>query len=137
MVRRSLSWSLITALIITPAPGLAQSPKTAAAKKDRHALLIGVTVYENLPKTKHLAGPANDVLLMRKLLIEKFQFSPEQISILSEQQGSEHGKGFLPTRANIEREFKRTTLEEVLESNSKAARHCRGLVAPTISGKES
>lgn len=39
--------------------------------------------------------------------------------------------------AMIEREFKRTTLAELLESNSKSARQCHSLVVPTIRGKKS
>ena len=111
MLGRPFLFLLLVVLFLLPGPGRAQVDKSApGARKDRHALLIGVTFYENLPKVKHLAGPANDVLLMRKLLIEKFQFSPEQVVVLSEQQGKERGKDLLPTRANIEREFKRLAL---------------------------
>src|SRR5207248_7044693 len=95
-------------LALLPGESWSQGVQSAAVpRKDRHALLVGVTFYENLPKSKHLAGPGNDVQLMRKLLIDKMQFSPEQIVILSEQEGSRRGKEFYPTRANIEREFKR------------------------------
>ena len=110
MVVRSLVRSVLALLFLWPVAGPAQVIRQDAPRKDRHALLIGVTFYENLPKAKHLAGPANDALLMRKLLIEKFQFSPDQIVVLSEQAGTQRGKDFYPTRANIEREFKRLAL---------------------------
>jgi len=76
-------------------------------RQDRHALLVGVSFYESLPESKHLRGPANDVKLVRKLLIEKFHFRPDQIVVLSEEEGSRRGKDYLPTRANIAREFER------------------------------
>src|SRR5438045_3359776 len=87
-------------LLIVPSSALAGEPR-----KDRHALLIGVTFYENLPTAKHLAGPANDVLAVRKLLVDKFQFGPQQITMLSEQEAKQRGRDFYPTRANIERAF--------------------------------
>ena len=70
-------------------------------RDDRHALLVGVTTYENLPKAKHLVGPGNDVVLLRKLLVERFGFRPERITVLSEAEGVTRGPEFLPTRANI------------------------------------
>src|SRR4051812_49253802 len=108
--RLFILWLLAACLCF---PGESQSQPTradAAPRKPRHALLVGVTFYENLPKSRHLAGPGNDVLLVRKLLIEKLHFHPDQIVILSEQEGKDCGKNFLPTRANIEREFKRLAL---------------------------
>ena len=79
-----------------PAP-----PRQAAG---RRALLIGVTKYDHLPRDKHLDGPANDVRLMRRLLQERFQFPAEGIVTLTEDEGSPARR---PTRANIEREFRR------------------------------
>ena len=76
----------------------AQSPKTA-----KHALLVGVSNYPNLDKRFHLAGPANDVLLLRDLLEKQFDFPKENIAILAEHQGEKRW----PTRANIEAEFQR------------------------------
>ena len=70
----------------------------------RRALLIGVTKYDHLPRDKHLDGPANDVRLMRRLLLERFQFPAEGIVTLTEDEGSPARR---PTRANIEREFRR------------------------------
>jgi len=70
-------------------------------------LLVGVTVYQNLPPSRHLEGPGNDVELMHKLLVEQLRFSPDQIVTLSEKDGKAKGEDFLPTRANIRREFER------------------------------
>lgn len=39
--------------------------------------------------------------------------------------------------AMIEQEFRRTTLAEIIESNSKSSRHCQSLVQPTVRGKKS
>jgi len=84
------------------APAAAVEP--AAPATDGRALLVGVTVYLNLGEAYQLRGPANDVLLMKRLLIDKFSFSPENIVILSEEEGKKDPSK-LPTRANIEREF--------------------------------
>jgi hypothetical protein len=69
----------------------------------RHALLVGCTYYPSLPMIQHLNGPVNDIHLIRELLIERYGFSDQQISVLSEEAGGDR----LPTRANIEREFRR------------------------------
>jgi hypothetical protein len=110
MIVRTLLRSVLVLLFLSPVAGPAQGIRQDPPRKDRHALLIGVTYYENLPKAKHLAGPANDVLLVRNLLLDKFQFSPDQIVVLTEQAGTQRGKNLYPTRANIEREFKRLAL---------------------------
>ena len=102
LARRANVMTVLFTLIVCAAASSAGEPR-----KDRHALLVGVTFYENLPRGKHLEGPANDVLAVRKLLIDKFQFHPEQIVILSEQEGQQRGRDFYPTRANIERGFQR------------------------------
>ena len=91
-----------------PAKDAPQTPKDAPiARKDRHALLVAVTFYEKLSESKHLKGPANDSDLVYKMLVEKLQFSPDQIRVLSEKEGKAKGKDFLPTKANIKREFDR------------------------------
>lgn len=79
----------------------------APAKRQRHALLVGCTQYYYHPEHA-LDGPANDVVLMKKILDDRFEFN--SIRILSE--GPEAvGK---PTRANIASEFQR--LEQVASS---------------------
>ena len=68
-----------------------------------HALLIGCNKYDYLPGAS-LQGPANDTVLMRRLLVDRFNFKTENIRILSDNVG---GQSSRPLRANIEREFKR------------------------------
>jgi hypothetical protein len=70
----------------------------------RRALLVGVTKYDHLPRDKHLEGPANDVRLMRRLLQERYRFPTDGIVALSEDEKTPDRR---PTRANIEREFRR------------------------------
>lgn len=125
MSGRFLLPSLLFSLLIWPAVRSAgPNQGDQRPRKDRHALLVGVSFYENLPKNKHLIGPANDVLLMRQLLLDKFQFSPDRIVVLSEQEGKERGKNAYPSRANIEREFKR--LAAVVQPGDQVVIHLGG-----------
>ena len=71
-----------------------------------YALLIGVTHYPGLSNSNQLEGPANDVLLMSDLLREVYEFSADNIVILSEKEG-EKDPSRLPTRENIKRECER------------------------------
>jgi len=82
----------------------AAEPGPAPARKGagRRALLVGVTKYGHLPRDHDIAGPANDVGLMRRLLQKQFQFQPEDIVTLTEEEGTQARR---PTRTNIEREF--------------------------------
>ena len=80
------------------------APPDPPVQQGRHALLVGCTRYPELPLSMQLRGPANDVALMKKLLIERFGFSENNIVTLTEDAGSELR---LPTRANIVREFKK------------------------------
>ena len=82
---------------------LAQSqPKKA--DPGRHALLVGCTCYPSLEEHLQLEGPGNDVALMRRLLIDHYQFPPESIVTLAEES---LGGQKLPTRDNIKGEFDR------------------------------
>ena len=63
-----------------------------------------MTKYDNLPTSLHLSGPANDVRLMRRLLEGDYQFPPDSIVSLTENEGVRERR---PTRANIAREFRR------------------------------
>jgi hypothetical protein len=94
------------------------------ARKDRHALIVGVSYYENLPKHLHLKGTSNDVELVRRLLLDKLEFGPERIAVLSDAEGKRRGKDYLPTRANIAREFKR--LAKVVAPNDQVFIHIGG-----------
>src|SRR5688572_10882931 len=68
-----------------------------------HALLVGCTRYPNLAPRLQLRGPANDVVLVRQLLTERFGFPEKNVVTLSEAAGGENR----PTRAAIELEFRR------------------------------
>jgi hypothetical protein len=91
-----------TGRMATAQPGAKPGPRS-----DRHALLVGCSHYPNLSARFQLEGPANDVVLMRRVLEEHFQFPPDKIVTLSEAEGKKRGKDGYPTRANIEREFRR------------------------------
>lgn len=84
--------------------GRETSPSSSRKPIRKHALLIGVTRYDHLPREKHLAGPANDVRLLRTLLEQQYQFPKEGIVCLTEEEGTPAQR---PTRANIERAFLR------------------------------
>ena len=61
--------------------------------------------YDRLAESFQLQGPANDVLMVRDLLVRQFGFPKDSVRILAEGFGAE----FRPTRANIQREFQRLT----------------------------
>jgi hypothetical protein len=89
---------------VHPAP---RSGKSAPPTPRRaYALLVGVTVYEHLPKERHLQGADNDIPLMRDLLVHRFGFPAENIRELSEKAGARDPARY-PTRANIQAEIKR------------------------------
>lgn len=54
-----------------------------ALAAERHALLIGVSRYPSLSADMQLEGPANDVRLIRRLLLES-GFQPQNIRVLAE-----------------------------------------------------
>ncbi|HOT98109.1 MAG TPA: caspase family protein [bacterium] len=60
------------------------------------ALLIGINSYPNMPQNRQLKGCINDVLLMKKLLIEQFGFKEDNIKTLLNSEA---------TRENIETSF--------------------------------
>ena len=71
------------------------------ARPGKYALLVGCTRYPNLKLAYQLRGPANDVLLMRDLLVERFGFAAKDIVILSEEAGDDDR----PTKERIRRAF--------------------------------
>jgi hypothetical protein len=73
-----------------------------AGTGNKYALLVACTVYRDRHGIKPLDGPAHDAQLLSKLLMERYQFDRNNITILSEEAGKEELR---PTRANIEREF--------------------------------
>ena len=83
-------YSIATCVAIS----LSLSGRASAA--ERYALLVGCTKYVELPASCQLAGPANDVALLQKLLLERFGFKREDMTLLTEAQGNKP-----PTRENI------------------------------------
>ncbi|MEG3640342.1 caspase family protein [Magnetococcus sp. PR-3] len=86
-----LSWLVWAVMLCLP---VVASPVLAGQK---HALLVGVSQYDNLPKHLQLNGPANDVQLMHNLLLER-GFIPERIKVLAD---GVKGADNRPTRAHI------------------------------------
>ncbi len=121
---RHSTWILVAALaLVLPGgsgaqksepPGKPPDAEKPPADNARHALLVGVTFYSNMDKSKHLVGPGNDVPMLRKLLTEKFRFPADQVVALSEAEGQSKGDKFYPTKANIKREFEH--LAEVVKA---------------------
>ena len=89
-------------LALLAAPPAGQEPPPAR----RRALLIGVTDFIAPAMRKYsLSGPANDVGLLQKVLeAEPFRLAPEDVVTLA---GLPADEAMRPTRANIEREFRR------------------------------
>jgi len=56
------------ARLLAAEPNPVPPDKTAG----KHALLVGVTRCDFLPRVHHLVGPANDVTLLRTTLIKRF-----------------------------------------------------------------
>ena len=81
-------------------PRLGRGPPIAAPSP---CALIGCTRYFHFDEKKWLAGPANDVQLMRNLLVERLGCLPEQVVVLA---GNDSTSDFCPTKANIHRELK-------------------------------
>ena len=79
------------------------------------ALLVGCTRYARLPQRQHLGGPANDVVLMHRLLRDRFGFAAEDIVVLAEQDDLDEARAAYdvdqeisceqPTAARIESAF--------------------------------
>lgn len=78
--------------------------REAQAESDQLALLVGCTRYPNLAPSFSLEGPANDVVLMRHLLIERFGFRADSIVTLAAEVPGAQG---LPTRSEIESQLKK------------------------------
>jgi hypothetical protein len=101
-MNRDWYWRALVLLILLAARAGAAGPVN---KTRGYALLVGCTRYEHLAESFQLQGPANDVLMIRDLLVERFGFSKDSVRILA--QGS--AVPLRPTRANIQREFQRLT----------------------------
>lgn len=71
-------------------------------ERGKYALLVGCTNYPNLDPRFNLAGPSNDVVLARDMLVNRFGFPAENVVVLSDDIG---GDDTMPTRANIARQW--------------------------------
>jgi len=49
------------------------------------ALLVGCTEYASLTGRRQLQGPANDVVMLRTMLVNQFRFAPENVHVLANQ----------------------------------------------------
>jgi hypothetical protein len=72
-----LSYLMIVLLLLLASPVV----------EKRYALLIGVSTYAD-PDVTQLAGPKHDLEAMRKLLVSKWQFQPEDITVLQNQKAT-------------------------------------------------
>ncbi|PIN21452.1 Metacaspase involved in regulation of apoptosis [Handroanthus impetiginosus] len=68
--------------------------RVSSAQGPKRALLCGITYKEH---EQSLQGSVNDVMLMKKLLVERFRFPPTSIVVLTEEGDPSH----IPTKANI------------------------------------
>lgn len=86
---------------VEPPPAATSTPPVGK----KRALLVGCTKYDSRSITP-LRGPANDVKLLRKMLVEKYGFPNDDraIVVLSEEEAARNPLR-RPTRANILREF--------------------------------
>jgi hypothetical protein len=95
--------ALAVAIIVVATGGVANGwDKPPAQREGRYALLVGVTKYPNLPERYALDGPGNDVVVLRKLLEERFRFPADNIVTLAEASGNDERR---PTWRNIKREI--------------------------------
>jgi Caspase domain len=58
---------------------------------EKHALIIGINKYPYRGEDEQLAGCVNDALLMRDILISKFNFDPQNIVTLCDEQATVDG----------------------------------------------
>lgn len=93
--RRATAMALASAVaLITVA-----APVPASAEDEKHALLVGVTKYPELPARYWLKGPANDVQMFEAILTgDRFGFPPENVTTLA---GWPSAPAKRPTRENI------------------------------------
>lgn len=69
--------------------------------ENRRALLIGINAYEFFPPRKQLKGCVNDVNLFKSVLIKKFDFPCENVTVITDE------TDLKPTRSNILEQFSR------------------------------
>ena len=60
---------------------------TALAAPERRALLIGINEYAS-PKVVDLRGAVNDVKMLRRILVSRFGFDEQNITVLVDEQAT-------------------------------------------------
>jgi Caspase domain len=60
-----------------------------AVRRNRRALLVGVNEYPNLPEYSQLKGCVNDVRAMELVLTTTFEFSPEHVKVLVNEEATQ------------------------------------------------
>lgn len=91
---------LLGAVALWILPGLVAEARAEEPIR-RRAILIGVTAYPNVGQEFQLRGGSNDVAVMARLLRDRFNFRPEEITLMSEDAGRSDERKW-PTRANIQ-----------------------------------
>lgn len=84
-IRSILSLAAIALLLVQPVPGHAAEQPSSGTKR---ALLIGINRYQVLPT---LNGSLNDIETMRHVLTTRWGFSPQHISMLTDQAATRAG----------------------------------------------
>ncbi|HEX7377242.1 MAG TPA: caspase family protein [Pirellulales bacterium] len=94
---------LLASRFAAPDVPAANAAENAGDKGRKFALLVGCTKYDHLRGDRWLKGPANDAVLLRRVLVERYGFPDANITLLTE----DAGKSNRPTREHIVREFER------------------------------
>ncbi|MFQ5844131.1 MAG: caspase family protein, partial [Planctomycetota bacterium] len=140
---RRLVPCLLLAALLGPAGRAGAEEEKRPAPGGWHALLVGCTEYpvlrERLGKEKYdaariaLVGPANDVVLMRRTLLEVFGVAPDRIKALA---GWPEEAAQRPTHDNIIGELDR--LAKAVKRGDRVLIHMagHGSQAPDTSGDE-
>lgn len=61
---------------------------TAATEGDKFALLVGIDRYANLPRSEWLDGCGNDIGLVRSMIVDRFDFPEQGVSVLLNEQAT-------------------------------------------------
>jgi len=77
----------LLAVVVLTAVGYSL-PSHSVPAGTRYALLIGINDYQALPT---LNGSLNDVETMRELLVERYEFDPENVTVLTDTQATRQG----------------------------------------------
>lgn len=81
-------WIAVVLLLAVSQAGFFTAQAKEVSQVPRLALLVGVNQYAHLNSGEQLDGCSNDVAAMRTLLIERFQFRPDQIVTLIDRQAT-------------------------------------------------